>query len=474
MRVVAAADFASPPTALLGLAILLALLWCTAFAVRYVASFPKQPDPGPETGELGPEPPAVANLLANRFRLGRPAVAATLVDLAARRLVGLEQVASDRYVVRTRTRPDEDLLDHERAVLVAVRARATGGSAPLDAIDLGSSTSADSWWERFDESVVADARARGLARSRWSRADWILLGTVAAGALACAAAALALARPAADDVDPEGWFVYAGVLWALLMLGVSRLTAIRDTPEGRAAAARWLGVRAHFEANPSFADASPASVVIWGRSLAYAVALGAARTAAEALALGAEDPGLAWTRRGATWHQVRVEYPSRFGYGEAPLGVLAGGVLRLLFWGAVAFVLLPVVLRETWRTATDLLPGSASGGAELALTGAFLLLFGVLGGLLVVRLADGALRTWRGAADLGAPVRLEGRVIKLGADDRRGWVAIDEGTDEVRAWRRPDEAPSLRLGDRVAVTLTRRLRHVTRVEVSSAARPAET
>jgi hypothetical protein len=140
-----------------------------AFAIRYVASFPKQPDPGPETSDLGPEPPALVNLLVNRFELRRAAVPATLVDLAARAVIDLEEIGPDRFVVRVHDRlPGPDLEPYEQQLLDTVRADATGGSAPVEAIDLGTETEAAAWWTRFSKAVVTDARTRGLARNRWT------------------------------------------------------------------------------------------------------------------------------------------------------------------------------------------------------------------------------------------------------------------------------------------------------------------
>lgn len=49
----------------------------------------------PASPELGPEPPAVVHLLANRWRLTVEAAEATLLDLAARRILEFRQAGSD-------------------------------------------------------------------------------------------------------------------------------------------------------------------------------------------------------------------------------------------------------------------------------------------------------------------------------------------------------------------------------------------
>jgi hypothetical protein len=440
------------------------------FAVRWIASFPKQPDPGPETSDLGPEPPAIVNLLVNRFAVGRAAVPATLVDLAARRVLGLEQVGPDRIVVRVRTRPDADqpLTPYEQQVLDTVRADATGGSAPIEAIALGSTDAAAAWWKRFSKAVVADARARGLARSRWERSDWLLLGGLIGIPFFLLAAAFSGAHVGSggeNPMDGADWFFVGFFASGVAMAGLASLRALRDTPDGRAAAARWLGVGAHQRSNPSFADAPPASVAIWGRSLAYGVALGTARATTAALPIAAEDPFRAWSRYGGTWRQIRIEYPTRFGYGERPSTVLLGGLGRLVLWGVVAFAVLPIVVDALWGFVSEQAPDVGSG-VELAIGAAFILVFGAIGTYLVVRLVDAGIRTFRGAADLGSPVTEEGVVVAVGGEEQAGYVAVDDGqAAEIRAWRRTSEIPPVRRGARVRVTLSRHLRYVTGIEV---------
>ena len=115
-------------------------------AVRFAASFPALPAPGPETQDLGEEPPAVANLLVNRCSVTGAAEAATLVDLAARRHLELFEAGPGHYVVRLRPDRPEDLTSYERQILGLVGSRATGGSAPLEAILLDD-TQTEGWHE---------------------------------------------------------------------------------------------------------------------------------------------------------------------------------------------------------------------------------------------------------------------------------------------------------------------------------------
>jgi hypothetical protein len=169
----AATNFTATAVALLIASAAVAVTFAVVFAVRFAASFPDLPAPGPETSELGSEPPAIANLLVNRCAVTSAAAAATLIDLAARRHVELFEVGPDRLVVRVRTARSEPLTVYEEQVMALVREKAVGGSAPLEAIQLDGSE-AQAWRKRFADSVVVDAKRRGLLRGRWSRLDWLV------------------------------------------------------------------------------------------------------------------------------------------------------------------------------------------------------------------------------------------------------------------------------------------------------------
>ena len=296
---------------------------------------------------------------------------------------------------------------------------------------------------------------RGLAGRRWERSDWLLLGGLIGIVFFLLAAAFTGAHVGSggeDAMDGADWFFVGFFASGIAMAGLASLRAIRDTPDGRAAA-RWLGVGVHQRSNPSFADAPPGSVAIWGRSLAYGVALGTARAATAALPLGAEDPSRAWSRYGGTWRQVHIEYPTRFGYGERPSTVLLGGLGRLaalgrrLVRGAAGGRRRALGVRER--------PCSRHSvrGVELAIAAAFIVVFGTMGTYLVVRLVDAGMRTFRGAADLGAPVVEEGVVIAVGAGEQAGYIAVDDGRNArdaglAAAGRHPRAASgSARAGD---------------------------
>jgi hypothetical protein len=214
-------------------------------------------------------------------------------------------------------------------------------------------------------------------------------------------------------------------------------------------------------------------VAIWGRLLSYGAALGVARATSAAIPLAIEGPGTAWSRSGGDWHQVHVEYPKRFGYGQRPRNVLLGGLARAVFWGALAFAVLPVVVDALWRVGSDAVNESSASDATVAiLVGVFFVVFGVVGVYLLVQFADGLVRLWFGARDLGHPESVEGEVVKVLPSG--SWFAVDPGhVDHVRAWH-PNEASMPVRQSIVRVSVSRHLGYVTAIDVlqSPATAPA--
>jgi hypothetical protein len=466
----AASSFDATAVALLLAGSVVLLVFAVVFAMRFATSFPALPAPGPETSDLGEEPPAVANLLVRRCHPTRAAAAATVVDLAARGLLDLFEAGPEHFVVQLRTAPHSGLTPYEHQVLELVAEKAVGGSAPLEAIQLDAD-GADAWHRRFAEHVVDDARSRGLLRGRWSAADWRIFAGLAGLGFALVASGLFAAR--VEDVHPASggqpfhradWFWVALGAWAVILVGIRALRAVRYSPAGLAAASRWLGVRDFLRHDSSFADAPPAAVAIWDRLLAYGTALGAAHGVATGIPLGADDPHTAWSRQGGDWHQVHVEYPHHFGYGQSPRSVALGGLARTLFWGALTFAVLPAIAHGVWTLGSDATRNSQLGDRTmLTLVGVFSVAFTILGGFLLLRLGDGLVRLWRGLADLGSTTTLEGLVVK--STSSGSWFAVDPGgVEDVKALH-PAELSLPRSGATVRVTLTPHLHHVDRIEV---------
>ena len=115
-----------------------ALLWLGTLAVAAVVRRPPRIASGPGQGlALPPEPPAVAGLLCDDFVVGSEAAPATLLDLAARRIVVLEEVQPGNSICRLRDHDGSTLSGYERMVVDQLRTRAIDGVVPTDALTTG-------------------------------------------------------------------------------------------------------------------------------------------------------------------------------------------------------------------------------------------------------------------------------------------------------------------------------------------------
>jgi hypothetical protein len=422
-------------------------VWLAALAVLLVRTEPRDVDAGPATLDPGgPEPPAVVNLVTNDWELGRESVPATLLDLAARRYVSVDWIG-ERTLLRAREHgPAADTLaTYERMVLDHVRTlsrQTADGFVPADALTTGPDAMAKGWWKRFHRAVVGDARARGLSRTRWSaRARSVL--TVIAVVVGVTVAIASTTLPESnndDDDDPVGRALAFGAVGAVVLVAVAaKLDGERDTPDGRAVAARWLGLRTMLANDPTFATQPPAAVNIWDRVMSYGASLGVAQSAVAALPFGSESERQAWSPVGNRWRLVRIRYPRRIppGYGKHPALVMLLGLLFVAFGSFVApgaVALGNDILRSLDDVADErTIPAGARVGIGIALAiivtvGALIALYGIA--LLLVGFVDFV----RGQRVI------EGRVLRLrerGSDNKRFWhIAVDDGTtDRVRAWR---------------------------------------
>jgi hypothetical protein len=237
----------------------------------------------------------------------------------------------------------------------------------------------------------------------------------------------------------------------------------RDTPAGRAAAARWLGLRDHLGDNEHFQEQPPAAVAIWDRVLAHGAALGVAHQAVRTLPLGAESDHDAWSSVGGRWRLVRIRYPHRLppGYGRHPalVALIGAGALALgvALWPAAA---------AAGSAARDLLIDSAAGEtAPAGVRAGIGLALGFVFAAGTLLAGAGATMVVCGAADLvRGRSTVEGRVLRVrerGGDEHRSWhVAVDDGTaDRVRAWRLAKPA-GVTQGSEVRASVSPWLRHV--------------
>ncbi len=473
----------------------LAVVWVAVLGLLSAALDPRRVRPGPATLEVqGSEPPAVVNLITTDWDLGHEAIPATLIDLAARRYVAIDLVGERTFVQVRATRTDragDRLTRYEEMVLGHVRRLAgqTGdGRVPAEALTTGPDDTAKRWWRDFRSAVVHDARDRGLSRPRWSPGvKAALIAAAAPVALAVALAASTLPDDPDDpDDNPVGAAIWSGVLSFAARWGVGgSRSGERDTPQGREAAARWLGLHDLLEEDPLFAEQPPAAVAVWDHLLAHGTALGVAHGVVQALPLGAESEREAWSSVGGHWRVVRVRYPQRVppGYGRHPAVVTLLGLLQL----AVGVPLL-VQAGAMAAAARDALDTGTVGGVDIQQDLGTELPAGVETGiavvLAVVTIAAAAVAVRGGAmvlvglADLvSGRTEVEGRVLRRRERVTRSsdsgtkryvvHLAVDDGSeDRIRAWRFRALVPG-HPGQTVRGRVSGRLRHVRDLEVVS-------
>ncbi len=448
--------------ALLASAAVLAVLTVISAALRTLATRPRLPDPAPATRDLRAEPPAIVNLLVHRWVLTPSSMPATMLDLAARRWIEIDQLGDSGFVVRIRPAPPgEALTAYESQILDWIRARATGGSAPLQALALGEPAAAVLFWNRFRKAVETEALATGLARNRWAPRAWVLTGWLLLTSLASVAGAFALARLGQNraggdgSIDPWTWFAAGAIAWLVAYTWLRTRTGLRDTPAGLAACAHWLGVRTALASDRAFDNLPPAAVVLWERYLSYGAALGLAHDAVRPLPFTIDDPETAWARRGPTWHEIRIAYPTRFGFGRKPSEVLLQGLGLTAGFGFAAFFVLPVLVRILVDALPDILNANVGERWLGAVVAGVILFATVFGAVLVLRLVDGVFKLFRGLADLAATETVEGVVVNM----HQGRIALDTGEGEETNAYAAGACP-VPLGARVRLVRTPRLWYV--------------
>ncbi|GAB6901357.1 hypothetical protein JCM9957A_44470 [Kineosporia succinea] len=407
-------------------------LWAAAYAYMLRSTRPSSVEPEAATQELpGSEPPAVVSLLANDWRITEDAAESTLLDLAARRRLEFRQPANDpkqTTVHLAATTGDQPLTPYEQQVLDLVTSVAYEGGAPVSALTFRDRAAATAWRRSFGDAVVAEARARGLSRRRFSQRLLVVL--IAGSVLPAGAVYAAL------------WGTGYGRWGALLTLGVLYLVAARplgerDTAAGRVVARRWLAVREFLRGDEAFAELPPAAVTVWDRYLAYGAALGATRVSSTVLDLGMGDRTRVWSAYTGHWRQVRITYP-RLGlhYCKTPQEVTRGA-LGLLIPVAVMAGVSGLVLSRADYVNVPALVGAA-----------------VVAGLLVVRSLYLVVRAQR---EKEASREITGQVLWIEAwqvreEDQKvphHHLAVDDGlTGETRAWALPNTmVDQVRVGD---------------------------
>jgi hypothetical protein len=397
-------------------------------AVWHIALRPRLPAPAPATPELTDVPPAVVNLLTHRMKAPQ-ATSATLLDLAARRVVELIEVGP-QTLVRLRAPAPTDPRPYEEQVLERLRRVAGNDAVAVRELRARYAEGSDDWHKLISRQVAQEARQLGLTRSR----D----GDLAFVAMICAAIAVA----------PIGLIFsvltlgIGLVLWALVAIfgGLALYLPVmiflpdgdRLTPLGRRVTAHWLGVAEWLRAHEPLRDLPPAAVAVWDRYLAYGAALGVMPNSVAVLDLetaGRRD--VVYSEHTGIRRPVRVNYRrrNRFLWPIGPAGAKASrnwAGFSLLFWGVVAFA------TSAWTRPFQWVPVLICAVA-------------------VLQFGRAAYRFVRSTMDIWRPTRMIGTVIDItiahgietpaDVPDPRAtlpsvynFVVDDGSTDEVRPW----------------------------------------
>jgi len=149
-------------------------------------------DAGPETMELRDEPPALVNLLVNELHITGDAVAATILDLAARHHVEIVELSPEENLVIPKRHDRDPLTSYEdRLLQVVEHAAASAPHATVPAIADALGPSSAGTWLQFAAEVTRDARRRGLTTSPATGSETKALLLLAL--LPCAGVLIALA-----------------------------------------------------------------------------------------------------------------------------------------------------------------------------------------------------------------------------------------------------------------------------------------
>lgn len=433
--------------------------WGAVTAGAHVLTRFGRPAPGP----VSPEPPDDLPPGVVAFLVGgpdtEPVAAATLLDLAGRGILVLEAPAGGPATVRPGG-PVDGLSRLESLVLARVRSLGRGGPVPLPALAARAGAPEE---DDVLEAVVDATRARRLTSAR---AGWVLRSVLVAAALvpALAVGAVAVAR-AEDTTEPANTLFAVTAVTLVVLLGPvwGRFHGERLTRAGRRAASAWLGHGAHLGRDELLRAATPADVVVQGRRLADARALGLTRGLDRLVRFGPGDRSVVWSSFGGRWRPVEVRYPRGLLAGRSAGGTTVYGLWLVGVVAASTFTLFWVPAAAGWSPGGPLLPA-------LRLAGVVVLL--AVGARVLLRVSATVLEIGAEREVIGEVLWLEEHHVGHGEDS--AWVetyhlAVDDGTsDRTTAWSLPaDLRDRCDTGDQVRMTVrpwSRTVRAVERIE----------
>lgn len=435
--------------------------------------------------ELGPETPAVVDLLTGGFEVDDDSVPATVVHLAARRWFSIEDYGKETIIRTRKSRPPNDsLLPYEQRVLDHIEHHAIDTTLPTRVLTIGPDGVSDRWFRGYAKQVTAHAQQLGLCVDRWTWGSRSLVWLLVAVAIA---PAWIVADNSDTTDDSAHWVTLGNILLGVAfvvaaMLGIiawrtTRVGAQRDTPAGVAAASHWMGVRDFYRNTGEFTDKSAASVAIWDQHLAYATAMGLAQKVQQQIPFETESDRHAWSRATGQWRRVKVSYRTvRPGWGRQPWRMAVSGLLLGAIWTAIAYGAIWVA-NFSWRGDIDdyyTLNARQERWISLGATAAAV--------LAIVCVAWMVLRFLAGCLDLFRERTIEGDLVRRrergGGEDSSPtyYLAVDTATgtgpvdDSIRAYRvRSSIYGQTAQGARVRLVVTPLLGYVKSVETLVAA-----
>ncbi len=308
---------------------------------------PRKVDAGPATMDLRDETPALVDLLTGGFQVEDDAVPATVIDLADRKHIEIDELGG-KVTLRLRrhgSHAGEELTPYEQRIMSHLERQAVDGIVPAEVVTIGPEGVSERWFRSFVREVNRHGQQLGLCQRRFDLKHLVIAWVIVVVAYA---PAWIVANVAPRTDDPSGWgsagnllvglaFVVGAVLvWVAQR--ISRSNAQHDTDAGREAAAHWLGVRDHYRTVGDFDDKPAASVAIWGRHLACATAMGLAPVVQRQLPFETECDRHAWSRATGQWRRIKVRYQAFVpGWGQHPGRMAFEGLIQAAFTGAIAY-----------------------------------------------------------------------------------------------------------------------------------------
>lgn len=423
--------------------------------------------------------PAVASLLTTGFVVTPHAAVATVLDLAARDWLSIEELDDDVAVITShRGRAGDQLAPYEQQILnhfLRITAGTVSGVSGAG-IEVAGLRIRRRWWRRFQRSVAAESRRAGYSTRRW---DLLALAAPLASWIVAAGLWWLSASNGEDVPIDESLFSRSlSVVLALILLwhlariiDVARSHAQRPTTAGLERAQVWLRARLALE-GARIGQRSSVTARDGDRRLAYAAAMGLAETASLEIPVVPEDSHRAWSNATGLWRVVRVRYPIRPAYGRHPGFVcLLGVAIGVGSWLLQRF-LLDVATGDAVQSLAEDFPDQAELIRDVAL---------VLAAIVTLPLVFAAWMVLAGLVDSVLSVERRGLVVRARRPERivplprvlgplfhrerfALYVAVDDGSSPiVTAWL-ANERTAVPQGARARVVASPILGYIRRSE----------